>query len=88
MSDAWVALLDRFEADLDEATAVLAPWTPPTTPIPAHLHDRAHTVLRRQQERIALMGQVLDDVRHQLEVLRMVPADGRWDAPAYLDVNG
>ncbi len=87
MTDPWLALLDRFEADLDEATAVLAPWTPPSTPLPAHLTDRAHSVLRRQQERIALMGEVLDDVRHQLDVLRRVP-DGRWDAPAYLDVNG
>ena len=88
MSDqAWAALLDRFERDLDDATAEFTPWSPPTTPLPVALTERAGALLRRQHEQIARTREQLDDVRDHLDALSRVPAT-RTDAPAYLDVDG
>lgn len=88
MSDAaWVALLDRFERDLDDATDILEQWTAPAAPLPIELADRARRLLRLQQERIARTRAELDDVRGQLDALRRVPA-ARPDVPAYLDIDG
>ena len=84
----WTALLDRFERDLDDSSDILESWFPPVKPLPAELADRARGIVQRQQERIARTRSELDDVRQQLDALRRVPATGRMDAPAYLDVNG
>ena len=59
--DAWVEALTSLEMDVAEAESMLAldrvfdqvtrdPWTPPTNlgPLPAHLVDRARTLLARQ----------------------------------------
>lgn len=85
--EAWTALLDRFERDLDGASEILEQWTAPAAPLPAELAERARRLLRLQQERIARTRAELDDVRGQLEALRRVPA-ARPDVPAYLDVDG
>ncbi|WP_194420315.1 hypothetical protein [Microbacterium abyssi] len=84
---AWVALLAGIESDLDDPAPTVSTWTKPGTSLPTALADRAHGLHRRQQERMQQMRDELDDIRHQLEALRRVPA-GREDAPAYLDVDG
>lgn len=84
---AWVALLDGFERELDEPAGGLSPWTPPATPLPAELADRARRVLERQHEQMTRTRSELDETRDHLEALRRVPA-ARTDAPAYLDMNG
>ncbi len=60
-NDAWADALMSLEMDVDEAESMLAldrvfdsvvrdPWTPPVTlgPLPAHLIERARTLLARQ----------------------------------------
>jgi hypothetical protein len=60
-SDAWARALGELEMDVAEAESMLAidrvfeekardPWTPPVGlgPLPAHLGDRARTLLSRQ----------------------------------------
>lgn len=87
---AWTALLDRFERDLDAAALDAhgaGAWHPPTAPLPAELAERARSVLRRQQERVAAIRLEQDAIAHQLVTLRRVP-DAGADVPAYLDVAG
>lgn len=83
--EAWTALLDRFESDL-ETDGEFAPWHPIAEPMPADLEDRARGLLLRQQERIAEIRAQQDAVVHQLVALRRVPAPD--DVPVYIDVAG
>lgn len=80
----WEALLDRFEQDLASEPRA---WTPPATPLPAALADRAQRVLEAQRRRVAELAVARDETLAQLSVLRRVPT-GDDDTPVYLDQAG
>lgn len=95
--DEWTALLDRLEQDADRILAAapgtaeasdIAPWTPPDTPLPPELADRARSVVERQRAAMDRTRADLDDLRQHLGAVRRVPGARQGDAPAYLDVNG
>jgi len=96
-AEEWPALLDRLEADADRILAAapgtaddtdLRPWTPPATPLPPDLADRARAVIERQHTAMERARADLDDLRQHLGAVRLVPSTRQPDAPAYLDVNG
>jgi hypothetical protein len=95
--DEWTALLDRLELDADRIlaaapgtadTAVIEPWTPPSTPLPVHLADRARRVVERQRLAMERARTDLDDLRQHLGAVDRIPGTRRPDAPAFLDVDG
>ncbi|WP_136042791.1 MULTISPECIES: hypothetical protein [unclassified Microbacterium] len=95
--DEWTDLLDRLELDADRIltaapgtadTAVIEPWTPPSTPLPVHLADRARRVIERQRLAMERTRTDLDDLRQHLGAVDRIPGTRRPDAPAYLDVDG
>lgn len=86
-SSHWSALFDRFEREVDGIDEPAASWHPPAEPMPEEFADRARSLLRRQQERIAEIRGQQDAIAHQLVTLRRVP-DAASDSPAYLDVAG
>lgn len=95
--DDWGALLDRLEADAERILAAPAgavevhdviPWAPPSTPLPAHLADRARTVIDRQHAAMARARSELEGLRQHLGAVRRVPAPRPPDAPAYVDIDG
>ncbi|MFB8189707.1 hypothetical protein ACFC14_10310 [Microbacterium sp. NPDC055988] len=95
--DEWTELLDRLELDADRIltaapgtadTAVIEPWTPPSTPLPVHLADRARRVIERQRLAMERARTDLDDLRQHLGAVDRIPGTRRPDAPAYLDVDG
>ncbi|MEU4016724.1 hypothetical protein AB0E56_15790 [Microbacterium sp. NPDC028030] len=95
--DEWTALLDRLEEDADRILAAapgtadaadLLPWSPPATPLPAALADRARAVVERQRSAMDRTRADLDDLRQHLGAVRRIPSTARPDAPAYLDVDG
>ena len=83
-ADEWSALLDRFEEDL---AAEPRAWTPPSSPLPPELADRARRVLEAQQRRVADLAVARDETLAQLTALRRVPTGGD-DTPVYLDRAG
>lgn len=96
-TDEWTELLDRLELDADRIlastpetadTAVIEPWTPPTTPLPVHLADRARRVVERQRLAMERTRADLDDLRQHLGAVDRIPGTRRPDAPAFLDVDG
>ena len=95
--DEWTAMLDRLEHDAERILAAapgtadaadLSPWTPPSTPLPPALADRARDVVALQHSAMARARTDLDELRQHLGAVRRVPSDRRGDAPAYLDVDG
>ncbi|WP_243230487.1 hypothetical protein [Microbacterium sp. CIAB417] len=90
---AWVALLERFERDLetiaaagDEASGeVLAPWEPPAAPLPRELEGRVRRLLDRQRAQRARTRAVLRDLRGQRDALGRIPA--ARGGSAYLDTQ-
>ena len=93
----WATLLDRLEADADRILAAPAgavevhdiiPWTPPSSPPPPHLADRARAVIDRQHAAMERARSELEGLRQHLGAVRRVPAPRPPDAPAYLDVDG
>lgn len=95
--DEWTALLDRLELDADRIltatpgtadTAVIEPWTPPATPLPVHLADRARRVVERQRLAMERARTDLDDLRQHLGAVDRIPGTRRPDATAFLDVDG
>lgn len=95
--DEWTDLLDRLELDADRIlsaapgtadTAVIEPWTPPSTPLPVHLADRARRVVERQRLAMERARTELDGLRQHLSVVDRIPGTRRPDAPAFLDVDG
>ena len=94
-AEEWPALLDRLEADADRILAAapgtaddtdLRPWTPPATPLPPDLADRARAVIERQHT--AMERARADRPGRAGGAVRLVPSTRQPDAPAYLDVNG
>jgi hypothetical protein len=93
----WTDLLDRLELDADRIlaaapgtadTAVIEAWTPPTTPLPPALIDRARHVIERQRLAMERARTDLDGLRQHLSVVDRIPGARRPDAPAFLDVDG
>ncbi len=86
---AWLALLERFERDLDESPSDPAPWAPilQPAPLPAELVDRATRLVARQEQRMTRLREELAATRAHLDAIGMVPPL-RGDAAAYVDVNG
>ncbi|WAA67052.1 hypothetical protein [Microbacterium oxydans] len=96
-SDEWTALLDRLEEDAERILAAapgsadaadILPWTPPSTPLPPDLAERARLVVELQRAAMERTRTDLDDLRQHLVAVRRVPGPRQPDAPAYLDVNG
>ncbi|AZH77741.1 MULTISPECIES: hypothetical protein [Microbacterium] len=96
-TDEWTALLDRLEEDARRVLAAapgaaeivdLAPWTPPSTPLPPGMVDRARAVIELQRSAMDRARGDLDDVRQHLGALTRIPGTRSADAPAYLDVDG
>ncbi|WP_431806830.1 hypothetical protein [Microbacterium paraoxydans] len=97
MSAEWDELLDRMEQDAERILAApdgtldahqLPPWTPPATPLPAHLAERARRVIDRQRAAMDRVRGERDGLRQHLGAVNRVPAPREPDAPAYLDVDG
>jgi len=89
-SDAsWLALLQRFERDLDENHTNPEPWDPilDSAPLPATLIDRATRLAEQQELRMARLRAELAATRAHLDAIGMVPAL-REDAAAYVDRDG
>lgn len=95
--DEWTALLDRLEEDAERILAAapgtadavdILPWTPPSTPLPPDLAERARLVVELQRAAMERTRAGLDDLRQHLGAVRRVPSARQEDAPAYLDVNG
>lgn len=94
----WTALFDQLERDAQRVLRGEAPqadprtddgaWTPPATPLPTHLADRAQRVVALQRSAMDRARVDMTELRQHLDAVRRVPADRRPDAPAYLDVNG
>lgn len=95
--DAWVTALASMEVELEQAQAMLAldrvfeettidPWRPPSNlgPLPAHLVERARTLLARQLD---VSRQLADAARmsrrHERAVTRL--HGGSASPPVYLD---
>ncbi len=83
--EAWEALLDRFERDLD-ADEPSGDWTPPASPLPEDLAPRARDIVARQQERMLRLRDDLDAVSRQQAALERVPREE--PRPAFLDIAG
>jgi len=94
--DAWTAVLDALERDVEVlerhlrtgAVTPAAPWTPPQglAPLPADLVPRADTVLARQFAATQAIGQALAVNRKQVAAMLRVEvgAQGRPRA-AFVD---
>ncbi|PRB16037.1 hypothetical protein [Microbacterium sp. MYb62] len=95
--DEWTTMLDRLEQEAVQilaaapgtaADADLTPWTPPSTPLPPSLADRARDVVELQRSAMDRIRDDLSELRQHLGAVRRVPSTRRSDAPAYLDVDG
>ncbi|MBT2485052.1 MULTISPECIES: hypothetical protein [unclassified Microbacterium] len=100
--DEWTTLLEQLEKDAERilqgrasepgahpvASGALDTWTPPATPLPLHLADRAQRLVTLQRSAMERAAADMGELRQHLDAVRRVPADRRPDAPAYLDVNG
>lgn len=95
--DEWTAMLDRLEKDADRILAAapgtadaadISPWTPPATPLPLELADRARRVVELQRSAMERTRTDLDGLRQHLGAVRRIPSTQRSDAPAYLDIDG
>ena len=89
-SDAgWLALLERFERDLEDNHANPEPWDPilQSSPLPASLVDRASRLVAQQEQRMARLRGELAATRAHLDAIGMVPAL-RSDGAAYVDIDG
>ncbi|WP_018685611.1 hypothetical protein [Actinokineospora enzanensis] len=99
--EAWAAALDRLEADVDSAEALLNdehmlrdlpahdPWHPPPGlgPLPLDLRPRADAVLRRQLDVAARMATAMTSAAKHSLVLGKMGDDAREPArPSYVDV--
>lgn len=93
----WTALLDRLEQEAEQildaapgaaADADLAPWTPPSTPLPPALADRARRVIDLQRAAMDRARSDLDGMRRHLGAVSRIPSTRRPEEPAYLDVDG
>lgn len=90
---AWSALLDRFEQDLQTLAATcegsddgaIAPWEPPSTPLPAALGDRAARLLARQRQQSEITRGTLIALRGHRDALERIPVSR--DGSAYLDIR-
>lgn len=84
----WADLLDGLEAELMGDPAGALPWHPPAGlgPLPAHLEDRARTVVRAQADRSRQLRAELDTVRGHLDALDRIPQ--RHPDAVYLDLDG
>jgi hypothetical protein len=93
MPTTWEEVLDGFERDLqaaDDLSQEYAGWAPPVDlgPIPAHLEDRARTVLDRQLRALATLEPQVAAARYQVESNRRpVRPAARLAASVYLDVT-
>lgn len=96
-TDEWTALLDRLEEDARRVLATppgsaeivdLEPWTPPSTPLPPAMVDRARAVIELQRSAMDRARGDLDDLRQHLGAVTRIPGARSADAPAYLDVDG
>lgn len=95
--EAWAGALEALELDVAEAEAMLSvdhifeatardPWTPPVNlgPLPAHLAERARTLLGRQLE---ISRQLASAARNSRKHDRAI-SHMQWNTPAppvYLD---
>jgi hypothetical protein len=95
--DEWSTMLDRLEQDAGRilaaapgtaADADLAPWSPPATPLPAELADRARRVVELQRSAMERTRADLEDLRQHLGAVSRIPSTRRPEEPAYLDVDG
>lgn len=95
--DEWAALLDRLAEDAGRILSAppgtadagdIGQWTPPSSPLPPALADRAKQVVELQRAAMERTRADLDGIRRHLGAVRRVPRNGRTDAPAYLDVDG
>lgn len=95
--DEWTAMLDRLEQDAARILAAapgtadaadLAPWTPPSTPLPPALADRARQVVELQRSAMERTRADLDGLRQHLGAVSRIPSTRRPEEPAYLDVDG
>ncbi|MFE7197291.1 hypothetical protein [Microbacterium oxydans] len=96
-AEEWTALLDRLEQEAEQildaapgaaADADLAPWTPPSTPLPPALADRARRVIDLQRAAMDRARSDLDGMRRHLGAVSRIPSTRRPEEPAYLDVDG
>ncbi|PPK66473.1 hypothetical protein V5P93_002496 [Actinokineospora auranticolor] len=98
---AWAAALDRLEADVDSAEALLNdehmlrelpkfdPWNPPQGlgPLPIDLRPRADAVLRRQLEVASKVAAAMTSAAMHTLVLGKMSGDAKDPArPSYVDV--
>ncbi len=83
----WDALLHSWENELRAGEPVTGGWTPPASPLPPELADRARSLVDRQHTRMAVLRGEQAQVRAHLGAVDRIPAD-RGDASAYLDVDG
>lgn len=95
---AWSAALDRFEADIAAAEALLVdehllrevpvvdPWQPPEGlgPLPLDLRPRADEVLRRQFEVASRLSHAMASTAKQAAMLGRV-GQRATPRPAYID---
>ena len=96
-ADAWAEALGALEMDVAEAETMLAvdhifeatsrdPWTPPTNlgPLPAHLAERARTLLGRQLDvSRQLAAAARNSRRHDRAMSHM--RDNPPTPPVYID---
>lgn len=95
--DDWGALLDRLEKDARRVLASapgtadaadIGPWSPPDTPMPPELADRAREIVELQRAAMERARTDLDEIRGHIGAVGRIPSTQRPDAPAYLDVDG
>ena len=95
--DEWTALLDRLEQEAEQILAAapgnaadtdLAPWMPPSTPLPPALADRARRVIDLPRAAMDRARSDLEGSRRHLGAVSRVPGTRRPEEPAYLDVDG
>jgi len=96
-NEAWATALEALELDVAEAEAMLSvdhifeasvrdPWTPPVNlgPLPAHLVERARTLLARQLDVSRMLASAARNSRHHDRAISHM----QWNIPAppvYLD---
>ena len=88
----WLAVLDRFEADIALAVSGGIPeaWTPPEDlgPCPVELTNRALRVLDAQRETVAILAKERHAAGAHLSALTAVQDPRESGHPLFLDIRG
>jgi hypothetical protein len=88
----WLAVLDRFEADIALAVSGGIPeaWAPPEDlgPCPVELTHRALRVLDAQRETEGILAKERHTAGAHLSALTAVQDPGQTGHPLFLDIRG